>query len=140
MIWRLLILLLLTRAPAIADGEQDITDVVSTLASALSANNPQQFLKALDPQMPGYRQIEHDLNALADQNLVSCSVDLIANSSEGAAQKAELDWYMSIRSQQDENLFERRRAKVTIKIEKRGKKWLVTYFSPLTIFAPMQAR
>ena len=47
---------------------------------------------------------------------------------------------MSLKSQQDENLIERRRTKVTIKIEKRGKKWVVTSFSPISIFAPMTAK
>jgi hypothetical protein len=47
---------------------------------------------------------------------------------------------MVLKSQQDENLLERRRTKVTVKLEKRGKKWVVTSFTPISIFAPMTAR
>jgi hypothetical protein len=140
MIARLLILAFLTWLPLLADAEQDITDVVSTLASALSGNNPQLFMKSLDRDMPGYRQIERDVNALSGDTYIGCSVELISNSGTPAAQTADLDWYMSLKSQQDENLIERRRTKVTIKIEKRGKKWVVTSFSPITIFAPMTAK
>jgi hypothetical protein len=137
---RLLILLLLTRLPLFADAEQDITDVVSTLAAALSANNPQLFMKPLDRDMPGYRRIEQDVNALSGDTYISCTVELISNSGTASAQTADLDWYMSLKSQQDENLIERRRTKVTIKIEKRGKKWVVTSFSPISIFASMTAK
>ena len=140
MIARLLILLLLTRLPLFADAEEDITAVVSTLASALSANNPQLFMESLDRAMPGYRRLEQDLNALTDQTLISCTIELISNSGTPSAQTADLDWYMSLKSQQDENLIERRRTKVTFKIEKRGKHWVVTSFSPISIFAPMNAR
>jgi hypothetical protein len=139
MIVRLLMLLLLAM-PLLPDAEQDITDVVSTLAGALSNNNPQLFLKTLDPAMPGYRQLELDIAALASQNLIGCEVEVISSSGAPPSETADLDWYMSLKSQQDENLIERRRTKVTIKIEKRGKKWVVTAFSPISIFAPMTAK
>jgi len=137
MIARLLILLLLTRLPLFGDPEQDITEVISNLASALSENKPQAFLKILDREMPAYRDLEHSLTALAADTDISCSIDLIANTGSPTAQQADLDWYMVLRSQQDQNRIERRRTKVTIKIEKRGKHWVVTAFTPLSIFAPM---
>lgn len=140
MIARLLILVLLTGLPLLADAEQDVTDVVSTLASALSANNPQLFMKSLDRDMPGYRDIEQAVNALSSNTYISCTIELISTSGATSLQSADLDWYMVLKSQQDENLIERRRRKVTVKIEKRGKKWVVTSFSPASIFAPMTAR
>jgi hypothetical protein len=97
-------------------------------------------MKSLDRDMPGYRQIEQAVNALAGDTLVTCSVELISTSGTPSAQSADLDWYMSLKSQQDENLIERRRTKVTIKIEKRGKRWIVISFSPISVFAPMTAR
>ena len=140
MIARLLILFLLLRLPLLGDAEQDITEVVSTLASALSANNPQLFLKTLDHDMPAYRDLEHDLTALANDTLIGCSIELIGNSGSETAQQADLDWYMVLSSKQDENLIERRRTKVSVKLEKRGKKWVVTAFNPVSIFAQMTTR
>jgi hypothetical protein len=137
---RLVILFLLTCLPLAGDAEQDITDVLTNLASALSENNPQLFLKTIDHDMPGYHQIEHDVSALASDNWVSCSIELISNTGSATGQQADLDWYMVLKSQQDENLIERRRTKVTVKMEKRGKKWIVTSFSPISIFAPMTAK
>jgi len=133
-------LVFLTCVPLLSDTEQEITSVVSTLASALSENNPQLFLRTLDREMPDYRQIEKALTSLASDTQISCSLDLIANSGTDTSQQADLDWYMVLRSQQDQNLIERRRTKVTIKIEKRGKKWYVTAFSPLSVFAPLALR
>ena len=135
-----LIIGFLFAVPLLADVEQDVTDVVSTLAGALSNNNAQLFLKSLDPAMPEYRKIEQDVTALASQTLIGCAVEVLSSSGTPAGLTADLDWYMSLKSQQDESLLERRRTKVTIKIEKRGKKWIVTSFSPISIFAPMTAK
>lgn len=121
---------------AAGEAEDDITAVVSTLASALSDNNPLLFLKSLDKGMPDYGTIERNVNALAGDTQISCSVDVIAV----RGTEADLDWYMVLRSQQDQNLIERRRTKVTIKVEHRGKKWVVTGFSPVSVFAPLKAR
>jgi hypothetical protein len=122
------------------DAEQEITDVVSTLAGALSAGDAELFLKTLDHDMPGYRKLEQDLHALAGDTDISCTIELLANSGSASAQTADLDWYMVLKSQENENLIERRRTKVTVKLEERGKKWVVTSFAPLSIFAPMTAR
>jgi hypothetical protein len=140
MIARLLILLLLTRIPLFGDAEQDITDLVTTLTSALSENNPQLFLKTLDHDMPAFAQIQHDVNALLAESVISCSVEVIGTTGSGTSLQSDLDWYMVVRSQQDQNLIERRRTKVTIKVEKRGKKWIVTSFNPISVFALMTAR
>ena len=118
------------------EAEDDITSVVSTLASALSANNPQLFLRTLDKAMPDYGKIARDVNALATDTQISCSVDLIAI----RGTEADLDWYMVLRSQQDQNLIERRRTKVTIQVERRGKHWVVTAFNPSSVFAPLKIR
>jgi hypothetical protein len=126
--------------PLLGDPEQEVTDVVSTLAGALSAGNPELFLKTLDHNMAGYRKVEQDLNALAGDTDISCTIELLTNSGTASSQTADLDWYMVLKSQQDENLLERRRTKVTVKLEKRGKKWVVTSFTPISIFAPMTAR
>jgi len=140
MIARLLMLLCLARLPLCADAEQDITAVVSTLASALSGHNPELFMKTLDRDMPVYQQIDREIHALLSATDVACTVEVLTNAGTPSVQTADLDWYMSLKSQQDENLIERRRTKVTIKIEKRGKKWLVTSFSPISVFAAMTAR
>ncbi len=133
---RLLMVSMIACALAAGDAEEDITSVVSTLASALSGNNPQLFLKTLDKGMPDYGKIERDVNALAVDTLINCSVDVIAI----RGNEADLDWYMVLRSQQDQNLIERRRTKVTIKAERRGKHWVVTGFTPVSVFGPLKTR
>ena len=140
MIARLLVLLLLVRVPLFGDAEQEITDVVTTLASALSDDNLQRFFKTLDSALPGFDQLEHDLTGLASVTQIGCSVDLISHKGTDTAQEADLDWYMVLSSKQDQNLIERRRTKVTLKMEKRGKKWIVTAFTPISIFTAMTAR
>jgi hypothetical protein len=140
MILRLLILFLLTAKPLRGDIEQEVTNVVSELASGLSDRNPQLFLSMLDRSMPGYEQLDRDLNALAADTHIACTIEIIEANGPDTARTAVLDWYMVLSSRQDDNLIERRRTKVTIKLEKRGKKWLVTSFTPLSIFASMTVK
>jgi hypothetical protein len=138
MIARLLVLLVTASLPLAGDADEDITSVVSTLASALSQNDPGLFLRHLDHGMADYRKIEQAVTSLAADTQIGCSIDLISNSGTDTGQQADLDWYMVLRSQQDQNLIERRRTKVTIKMEKRGKKWIVTGFSPVSVFDAMK--
>ena len=140
MIARLLLLLLFIALPLHGDAEQDITHVVETLASALSDANTALFLKMLDHNMPGYRKLEQDLSALAGDTDISCTIEVISHTETPYTISADLDWYMVLKSQQDENLIERRRTKVTLTLEKKGKKWIVTSFTPLSIFDPMTVR
>ena len=137
---RLAVVLLLAALPMCGDGEEEVTKVVSTLAGALTANNPELFLKSMDHNMPDYRKLEQDVDALSRYTEIGCTIEVISTAGNAASQTADLDWYMALKSQQDENLVERRRTKVTIKIEKRGKKWIVTSFSPISVFAPLVAR
>ena len=65
---------------------------------------------------------------------------MISTGGAGAPPTADLDWYMVLKSQEDYNIIERRRTKVTIGLEKQGKKWVVTSFSPLSVFAPMRVK
>lgn len=140
MILRLVLMGVVLVAPLSADSEQVVTDVVSTLATALSANNPQLFFQAIDRKMPEYEKFEQAVEALLAQNIVACTVEVISTGGTGAAPTAELDWYMVLKSQEDYNIIERRRAKVSIALEKQGKKWVVTSFSPLSVFVPMQSK
>jgi hypothetical protein len=140
MMVRLLVILLLAAVPLKGDAEQDITAVVSTLTGALSAGAPDIFLKAIDHEWRDYRELERAVTSLVADTAISCTVDLIGNTGSADAQQADLDWYMVLRSQQDQNLIERRRTKVTIKLEKRGKKWVVTSFTPMSVFAPMNVK
>lgn len=140
LLYKLVLAVLFLATPLFADGEQDVTDVVSILASSLSESNAQSFLRTLDHGIAEYPQLERDVTALIGQTLISCSVDVIGATGPPTAKTAELDWYMALKLQQDYNIIERRRVKVTMKIEKRGKKWVVTGFQPATLFAPMQVK
>ena len=140
MIPRLVLMVAAFVAPLCADSEQVVTNVVSTLATALSANNPQLFFQAIDRKMPEYEKFEQAVEALLAQNIVACTVEVISTGGTDAAPTAELDWYMVLKSQEDYNIIERRRTKVTIGLEKQGKKWAVTSFSPLSVFAPMRVK
>ncbi len=72
---RALILLLATLA--FADTTQELIDVFGSMASALSEDNPAVFLRAIDPSAPGYAALARNVNALANQNELTCSIEIV---------------------------------------------------------------
>jgi hypothetical protein len=67
-----------------ADDAQDVWDVFTELASALSEGNPVQFLKAFDRSMTGYRMLEADVTALLGQAEVQSSIEILSDEGNGA--------------------------------------------------------
>jgi len=119
-----------------ADDAQEVWDLFTQLASALSEGNPVQFLKAFDRSMAGYRILEADVTALLSQAEVQSSIEVLSGEGNGAARMVELDWFLQIVEQQDAAGSTRRRERVRCRLSKQKKKWLITGLDPLALFAP----
>ncbi len=64
-------------APLLADRRQEILDFLEALAAALSEGNSSAFLDRVDHSMPDYYQLEQYIDALAGEDEVSCSIDIL---------------------------------------------------------------
>ena len=64
-------------APLFADTRQEIIDLFTTMASALSEGNGLAFLDHVDHAMPDYGKLEKYILALAAQNEVMSSIDVL---------------------------------------------------------------
>ena len=123
-------------APLFADTRQEIIDLFTTMASALSEGNGLAFLDHVDHAMPDYGNLEKYILALAAQNEVMSSIDVLKDEGDAHTHTAELDWFLQIRSREQSGPLERRRQIVHCRLERPKKKWKVMALEPVSFFAP----
>ena len=129
-------LMLFVATLAFADTNQELIDLFGSMASALSEGNPAVFLRAIDPSAPDYAALDRNVNALANQNELTCSVEIVKQEGDGRVQTVELDWLLEIRGKNQSHVFLRREATVKCKLERRKNKWRVLSLDPTAFFAP----
>jgi len=123
-------------APLFADTRQEIIDLFTTMASALSEGNGLAFLDHVDHAMPDYGKLEKYILALAAQNEVMSSIDVLKDEGDDHTRTAELDWFLQIRSREQSGPLERRRQIIRCRLERPKKKWKVMAIEPVSFFAP----
>ena len=119
-----------------ADPAQEVWDLLTEVASALSERNPAAFLAAFDPAMPGYQRLRAGVSALLRDAEVQSSIELEAGEGGPEERTVELDWLLKIRTEQDATPSTRRQQRVKCRLRKSGKKWRIVSFEPLEFFAP----
>ena len=119
-----------------ADDAQDVWDLLTEVASALSEGNPSTFLSAFDQSMPDYGMLQANVNALLDQCQVQSSIELLKGEGNASTRNVELDWFLQIVEQQDAATVTRRREVVHCRLIKEKKKWRITSLEPIALFAP----
>jgi hypothetical protein len=119
-----------------ADPAQEVWDLLSQVASALSERNPAAFLEAFDPAMPGYGQLRDNITALLRNAEVQSSIELESDEGSGQSRTVELDWLLRIRPDPDATASTRRQQHVKCRLQKTGKKWRIVWFEPLALFTP----
>jgi murein L,D-transpeptidase YcbB/YkuD len=127
-------------APLLADTRQEILDLITELASALSEGNGLAFLDHIDRAMPDYQKLQQSILALTEQNEVSAAIDILKQEGDDRTQTVELDWLMQIRSREDSGPIERRRETVKCRAERKKKNWKIVSLEPIALFAPPAVR
>jgi hypothetical protein len=119
-----------------ADSAQQVWDLFTSMASALSAGDASAFLNAFDTAMPGYEALRDGVTALLREAEVQSSIELVEEAGDDGRRTVELDWLVHIVDRQDGAVAERRRERVKCRVEKSGKKWRIAWLEPLEFFAP----
>jgi hypothetical protein len=133
---RLFLLAITSTALARGDTKQELIDLFATMASALSEGNPELFLRAIDPSMPGYGRFAANIYALAAQNALSNSIEIVSQKGDDRAQVVELDWLLDISGKGQSQLFVRREVMVNCRLERQKQKWRIVALDPADFFAP----
>jgi len=119
-----------------ADSAQQVWDLLTSMAAALSAGDAGAFLNAFDPAMPGYEGLRAGVTALLREAQVQSSIELVEEQGDDASRAVELDWLVHVVNRQDGAVAERRQERVKCRVEKSGRKWRVASLEPLQFFAP----
>jgi hypothetical protein len=119
-----------------ADEAQDVWDLFTRLASALSAGDAADFMQPFDRSMKGYETLNANVKALLDENDVQSSIELVSDEASGTGRAIELDWLLQIVAKEDTATLVRRRELIESRVMKQRGKWRVTAFEPLGFLAP----
>jgi hypothetical protein len=141
---RSIALLSIMAAFACADAHDDVIDVLTNMAGALSETgdravtrtaNVSKFMSAISNDMPDYDTLENNVTALVDSADVSSSILPLTEDGNDQMYKIDLDWLLEIRSLEPDGPLVRRREVVHCELRKEKKKWKVVALKPIEFFA-----
>jgi len=134
---RLLLIAIAAAALARAGVTEDLTALFTSMASGLSDANPGDFLRAIDPSMPGYDRLAANIRALATENAVSNSLEITSQKGDERAQEVELQWLLEIKGIGESGIAVTREGTVKCKLERQKKKWRIVALEPVSFFAAL---
>ena len=127
---------ILACAALIADTHDDVIDLFTSMAAALSEVNVPQFMDAFDKDMPDYGQIKTGVAALLNQADVTSSVEPLSDEGDDSKRTVDLDWYLEIKSLLPDGPVVRRREVVHCELRKEKKHWKIVALKPIEFFGP----
>ena len=119
-----------------AGTAQEVLDLFTDLASALSEGNGLAFLDRVDRSMPDYETLQRNILALVAQNELVAAIDVIEDEGDDHTRAVQVDWLLQIRSREETGTLVRRREIVKCRLERVKKKWKVTSLDPISFLAP----
>jgi len=119
-----------------SDAQEQVFDLFTKIAGALSDGNVSVFVEAFDPDMPQLREVRLDVTALAAVADLTNSIEVVSDKGDDTHRAEELDWFLEIVEKADSHKVERRREVVKFRLERKGKKWKIVSVEPLHFFAP----
>jgi hypothetical protein len=140
------VLVSIAAALACADAHDDVIDVVTSIAGALTEvsgrdagavrGNVSLFMSAFSKDMPGYGTLENNVTALVKQAEVSSSIRTVSEDGDDQARSIDLDWVLEVRSLEEDGPIVRRREVIHCEFRKEKKHWKIVSLKPVDFFAP----
>jgi hypothetical protein len=104
-------------------------EVFRDIAEALANRDADAFLDQFDRKMPGYETLRDEIQELlAVTQEIGTTVDVISDEGDEQKRSLELDWVLTIDTEDP------RRQIVKCRAEKQGKKWKITALEPVEFF------
>lgn len=140
------VLLCVAVAFACADTHDDVMEVLTKMAAALTeasgdgarnaGGNVAEFMSAVSKDMPDYDTLRNNVTALMNNAEVSASILPLMEDDAGESYKVDLDWFLEIRSLEQDGPVVRRREVVHCELHQEKKHWKVVSLKPIDFFAP----
>jgi hypothetical protein len=123
-----------------ADAGAEVWSLFAALSSALSEDRANQFVEALDSNMPGYEDLRANVTALLREAEVESSLEFLSNEGDEQSRALEVDWILRINAKEGSVGSTRRQEHVKCVVKKTGRRWRVTLLEPAAFFAPLSTR
>jgi hypothetical protein len=125
---------ILACAALVADTHDDVIDLFTSMAAALSEINVPQFMDAFDKDIPDYGNLKTGVTALVRQADVTSTIEPLTDEGDDTKRTVELDWYLEIRSLLPDGPLVRRREVVHCELRKEKKHWKIVALKPVEFF------
>jgi hypothetical protein len=139
-------LVCIATAFACADAHDDVVEVVTSMAGALTEvsgdgagearGNVSKFMAAFSKDMPDYDTLKNNVTALVNEGEVSSSIQPLNEDGDDKTYKIDLDWLLQVRSLEQDGPIMRRREVVHCELRQEKKHWKIVALTPLDFFAP----
>jgi hypothetical protein len=116
----------------LGDERTDGLEAVTPLATALSNGDADEFMRHIHEDSPGRRELGDNIRGLLGEAEIVSSVQF-TKSEKG---RAELDWYMQIKSRALQSVIEQRKHPVFVTLRDRA----VYTIKPIDFFKPAEIR
>lgn len=131
--------LLLLPGTAQLDDATQVRLLIRDASRALQASNAPLFLAAFDRRtMPRFDVLREQVSALAAQRRIASSVESGPLEGDPSAWTLRVDWLLELTPKLDPGPLERRRATLTLRVRKRGKRWKIVQLEPLEFFSALR--
>jgi hypothetical protein len=117
-----------------ADTHDDVVDLFTSMAAALSEINIPQFMDAFDKDMPDYGNLKTGVTAMVRQADVTSSIEPLSDEGDDTKRNVDLDWYLEIKSVLPDGPVVRRREVVHCELRKEKKHWKIVALKPIEFF------
>jgi hypothetical protein len=139
-------LLCLAAVFACADAHDDVMQVISKMAAALTGEsgddsggarggNVPEFMSVISKSLPDYDALKDNVTALTRDSEVSSSATPLTENEQGDTYKIDVDWLLQIRSLEQAGPLVRRREIVHCELRKEKKHWKIVALKPVSFFA-----
>ena len=128
-------LALVVAALARADAHDDVMEVLTKMAAALTEVNVPGFMAGVSKDLPQYDTLRNDVTALVNEAEISSSVQPVMEQAGDQTYKIDLDWVLEIRSLEQDGPIVRRREVIHCELRKEKAHWKIVALQPLDFFA-----
>jgi hypothetical protein len=123
-----------------ADPAQQVWDVLTGMASALSSGDASGFLHPFDRGMKGFEDLRVAVTGLLTLAEIESTIEPVENTGDANSRTVRVDWALRLVGTSDLQRVTDRQATVTMRFERQHGKWKITAFEPASLFAPPSAR
>ncbi len=130
---------------AFADAHDDVVEVFTKMAAALTGvnssrlgarpGNVAEFMSGVSKDMPDYDTLKNQVTALVQNTEVSSSIEPVTEEMKGDTYTIDVDWFLQARSLVQDGPVVRRREIIHCELRKEKKHWKIVALKPVDFFA-----